>query len=92
MGKAEISRTHGESRDSMSSRELPFPCAQLFCEKALKTTLKSSFCAVTSDFVSSQKASDTELQEMFYDKFDVTLEEVQIILAHKGKNRERNRL
>ena len=35
--------------------------------------------------VSFQKASDHELEEMFYDKFEVTLDDVQVMIFGKGR-------
>ena len=32
-----------------------------------------------------QKASDDELQDMFYDKFEVTLDDVQVMIIDKSK-------
>lgn len=32
-----------------------------------------------------QKASDHELEELFYDKFEVTLDDVQVMIFDKGK-------
>ena len=32
-----------------------------------------------------QKASDHELEEMFYDKFEVTLDDVQVMIFGKGR-------
>lgn len=32
-----------------------------------------------------QKASDHELEEMFYDKFEMTLDDVQVMIFDKGK-------
>ena len=35
--------------------------------------------------VSFQKASDHELEEMFYDKFEMTLDDVQVMIFGKGR-------
>ena len=32
-----------------------------------------------------QKLSDDELEEMFYDKFEMTLDDVQVMLFDKGE-------
>ena len=39
-------------------------------------------------FYLSQNVSDSELEKMFYDKFNMTLSDVQILLAEKSEEQD----